>query len=244
MSDPATPQFGYRRRPIKLMDTQLKLDPMFMQGLPGWSVQTDLGQVVNLDLGLPTDWDDPLCRVCGDFARAMRLSPGQVPAAAAAAKNSLAGLSQDQWDKLYGVARQLGPLVWPKLYGTGTNIVTGHRATIGSRDPSGQPVFDSGTGVIAGFGINSRWLPHGAFSLGRRFGFASDPDISFVLFADKDAFLQGSQPITGGGLSFEAKTSLGPIKFQIGAGRSQTGSTAWGFSLHLGPDFLPQTPPP
>ena len=56
MSDPATPQFGYRRRPIKLMDTQLKLDPMFMQGLPGWSVQTDLGQVVNLDLGLPTDW--------------------------------------------------------------------------------------------------------------------------------------------------------------------------------------------
>lgn len=242
MSDSLTPSFGYRPRSIRLMDTKLKLDPMFMQGLPGWSLQTDLGQVVNLDLNLPANWDDPLGRACGDFARAMRLSPGQPPSTAA--RSSLLGLTQEDWDKLYGVARKLGPLAWQKLYGNGTNVVTGQRATIGSIDPSGAPVFDSGTDVIAGFGIDSRWLPHGAFSLGKRFGFASDPDISFVLFADKDAFLQGSQPVTGGGLSFEAKTSLGPIKFQVGAGRSQTGSTAWGFSLHLGPDFLQQTPPP
>ena len=99
-------------------------------------------------------------------------------------------------------------------------------------------MFDSGTGVIAGFGINSRWLPHGAFSLGRRFGFASDPDISFVLFADKDAFLQGSQPMTGGGLSFEADPRLGQSSSRSVPGDHKTGSTAWGFSRHLGPDFL------
>jgi hypothetical protein len=236
MSDPTLPSFGYRPRPIRLMDTELKLDPMFMQGLPGWSLQTNMGQVVNLDLNLPANWDDAFGRACGDFARAMRLSPGQPPANAA--RSALLGLSQDDWDKLYGVARKLGPLAWPKLYGPGTNIVTGQRETIGSIDPSGGPVLSSGTDVIAGFGINSRWLPHGALSLGKRFGFASDPDISFVLFADKDAFLQGSQPVTGGGLSFEAKTSLGPIKFQVGAGRSQTGGTALGFSLQLGPDYL------
>ena len=71
--------------PIKLMDTQLKLDPTFMLGLPGWSVQTDLGQAsCNLDLDLPSDWDDPLCRACGDFASAMRLNPNQDPSAAGA----------------------------------------------------------------------------------------------------------------------------------------------------------------
>ncbi len=243
MSDFTTSGFGYRPRRIRLMDTQLKLDPMFMWGLPGWSLQTDSGQVVNLDLDhLPADWDDPLCRACADFSRAMRLTPGLDPSAAA--RNSLLGLSTDSWAKLCGMARSLGPMVWPKLYGPGTNIMTHKPETIGSIDPEGQPVYTSGTGVIAGFGLNSRWLPHGAFSLGKRFGFATDPDVSFILFADKDAFLLGSQPVSGAGLSFEAKTSLGPIKFQIGAGRSQTGNPAFGFSLHLGPDYLPQAPQP
>ena len=34
MPDPVTPSFGYRQRPIRLTDTELKLDLMFMQGLP------------------------------------------------------------------------------------------------------------------------------------------------------------------------------------------------------------------
>ena len=56
--------------------------------------------------------------------------------------------------------------------GNGTNVTTGERETIGSIDPGGQPVLSSGTDVIAGTGINSRWLPRGAFLLGKRFGFA------------------------------------------------------------------------
>jgi hypothetical protein len=236
MPDPTTPSFGYQPRKLRLMDTQLKLDPTLLWSLQGWSMQTTGGQLLNLDL--PSDWDDPLCRACGDFASAMRLNPNQDPLPLA--RNSLLGLSPDTWDKLYGVARKLGPLAWPKLYGPGINIETGQHETIGSRDPAGEPIFDSGTDVIAGFGLNTRWLPFGAFSLGKRFAFASDPDVSFILFADKDAFLLGAQPLSGAGLDFEAKTSLGPIKFKIGVGRAQTGNAAFGFTLQLGPDYLPQ----
>jgi hypothetical protein len=237
MSDPTTSGFGYRPRQVRLMDTELKLDPTLLWTMPGWSLLTNGGQLLSLDLDLPADWDDPLCWACGDFASSMRLRPNQDPLPAA--RNALSGLSTDTWDKLYGVARKLGPLAWPKLYGPGRNVATGGPPSIGSRDPSGAPVYDSGTDVIAGFGLNSRWLG-GALSLGKRFGFASDPDVSFILFADKDAFLLGTQPFSGAGLSFEAKTSLGPIKFQVGVGRAQTGKGAFGFTLQLGPDYLPQ----
>jgi hypothetical protein len=128
----------------------------------------------------------------------------------------------------------------PDLTGPRRNIMTGQPETIGKIDADGQPQFSGGTGVIAGFGLDSRWLPHGAISLGKRYGFVSDADISFLLFADKDAFMLGSMPFAGGGLGFEAKSSLGPVKFQIGAGRSQAGGGAFGFSLHIGPDFLQQ----
>ena len=62
------------------------------------------------------------------------------------------------------------------------------------------------------------------------------------MFADKDAFLLGAQPLSGAGLDFEAKTSLGPIEGypKIGVGRAQTGNAAFGFTLQLGPDYLPQ----
>ena len=74
MSDFEMPRFGYRPKPIRLMDTELKLDPS-LAGQLGWSVQTDTGRVLSIDLAPPLDLDCALTWACSDFSRSMRLNP-------------------------------------------------------------------------------------------------------------------------------------------------------------------------
>jgi len=62
MPDPTTTSFGYQPRKLRLMDTQLKLDPTLLWSLQGWSMQTTGGQLLNLDLpssfGVGDRWRD------------------------------------------------------------------------------------------------------------------------------------------------------------------------------------------
>jgi hypothetical protein len=185
MSDPKfqlTPPFsgwrtGYQPAPIRLVP-DLTLNPTFGANLPGWSVLTLDGRVLNLSPTLPDDDDHGLFKGCGALANALK-SPGLDPQAAA--PSFVSALGPNAWDKLYGLLREGGPSLWPDIPSWRRNIVTGRPASEGKIDPSGLALPTSPTGVIAGFGLPSR-----AISLGKRFGFSTDWDVHLYLYLDKD----------------------------------------------------------
>ncbi len=75
----------------------------------------------------------------------------------------------------------------------------------GKIDSTGTFVPTAADGVIAGFG-----LPSPAIKLGKRFSFASDPDVHLYLYVDKDAYANDMKYFaSGGGVQFWRRTSAG-----------------------------------
>jgi hypothetical protein len=204
--------------------TELTLSP-FTQGRLGWSLLGWDLQVRSLALTLPDAGDDALCTACGALGRRFRLNP-QV----------------DAWDTLYGLLRLAGPtLAWSDIPGAQRNIVTGQPVSRGKIDSSGNVVPTGADEVIAGFG-----LPSPAIKLGKRFPFASDPDVHLYLYLDKDAYANDMKHFaSGGGIQFGGKTSSGtPVKLRMGVGRDTAGGGAGFIRLQIGPDAAPLQPGP
>ncbi len=214
------------------------LNPTFAACLPGWSMLTREGKVVNLSPTLRDEGDEGLFKGCGALANALR-NPRLDPQAAA--PSFIGALGPDAWDKLYGLLREGGPSLWRDIPSWRRNIVTGQPASEGKIDPSGRALPTAPTGVIAGFG-----LPSPAISLGKRFGFSSNLDVHLYLYLDKDAYAQQMRDfVSGGGLGFEGKTSGGDkLKLRLGVGRDQAGGGAGFIRLQIGPDYVPMPATP
>ena len=105
----------------------------------------------------------------------------------------------------------------------------------GKLDPSGTFIPTAPDGVIAGFG-----LPSPAIKLGKRFLFASEPDVHLYLYLDKDAYANDMKHFaSGGGVQFGGKTSGGtPLKLRLGMGRDTAGGGAGFITLQIGPDYV------
>jgi hypothetical protein len=219
--------------------TRLTLSP-FTQGRLGWSlIGWDL-QVRSLALTLPDGGDDALCTACGALGRHFRLSPRLDPQAGAS--SFVNALQPDAWDTLYGLLRMAGPtLAWSDIPGAQRNIVTRLPVSRGKIDSAGNVVPTGADEVIAGFG-----LPSPAIKLGKRFPFASDPDVHLYLYLDKDAYANDMKHFaSGGGLQFGGRTSSGtPVKLRLGVGRDTAGGGAGFIRLQIGPDYAPMTPGP
>lgn len=147
------------------------------------------------------------------------------------------------WDKLADiVATQAANAAWREIGVPGRpNVVTGQPSSIGLLDPAGRPRYQGVDESVAGTALDSGWLG-GSLTLGKRFRFASDLDVSLLIYADKDAALAGqaSNPLAGGGVSVTGRTSRGAeLKLRIGAGRDQAGGAAGFFLLQIGPDIPP-----
>ena len=203
--------------------------------LPGWSMMGSNSQARSLTL--PDLDDDALCVACGALGRTLRQSP---QAQEAAARSFTDALQPGAWDTLYALLRIAGPaLAWSDLPAVQRNIVTGGPAAQGQIDSAGNVVATPANGLIAGFG-----LPSPAIKLGKRFAFATDPDVHFYMYLDKDAFTTDiSKAVAGGGIQFGGKTSDGTeLKLRMGVGRDQAGGAAGFITLRIGPDIAPITP--
>jgi hypothetical protein len=213
----------------------LTLSP-FAQSRLGWSLMGWDCQVRSLQL--PDTDDDGLRLACGTLSQQLRLSPRLDPQAAA--PHFLNALQPDAWDTLYGLLRLAGPtLAWSDVPGAQRNIVTRQPVSLGKIDSSGTVVPTAPDDLIAGFGV-----PSPAIKLGKRFLFASDPDVHLYLYVDKDAYANDMQHFaSGGGIQFGGKTSDGtPLKLRLGIGRDEAGGGAGFIRLQIGPDFTPLTP--
>ena len=215
---------------------QLTLSP-FARSRLGWSLMGRDFQIRGLGLTPPDGGDDALGAACGALAQRLRLDARLDPQAAA--PSFVNALQPDAWDTLYGLLRLAGPvLAWSDVPGAQRNIVTGQPVSRGKIDSSGTFVPTAPDGVIAGFG-----LPSPAIKLGKRFPFASDPDVHLYLYLDKDAYANDMAHLaSGGGIQFSGKTSSGtPLLLRLGIGRDEAGGGAGFIRLQIGPDFAPPT---
>jgi hypothetical protein len=209
---------------------ELTLSP-FTQCRNGWSwLGSDL-QVRGLSL---SDDDQGLWKACGALGQRARSSLTLDPQLMA--PSFINALPPSAWDTLYRLLRMAGPLAWRDIPGTELNIVTGEPVSRGKLDPSGTVIPTPADGVIAGFG-----LPSPAIKVGKRFGFASDPDIHLYLYLDKDAYANDMKHFaSGGGIQFGGRTSSGtPLKLRMGVGRDTRGGGAGFITLQIGPDYVP-----
>jgi hypothetical protein len=203
----------------------------------GWSwLGADL-QVRSLSV--PDD-DLGLWKACGALGRRAGTSSTLDPRAAAS--SFVNALQPSAWDTLYKLLRMAGPaLAWPDVPGSPLNVVTREPVSRGKLDPSGTFIPTSPDGLIAGFG-----LPSPAIKVGKRFGFASDPDIHLYLYLDKDAYANDMKYFaSGGGIQFGGRTSSGaPLKLRMGVGRDTSGGGAGFITLQIGPDYVlpPRSP--
>jgi hypothetical protein len=220
---------------------KLTLDLPFLPSQLGWAARLGNGQVLNLGLHLPgfPDATDSFTSVCAALASCSNSGSSLDPRMLA--QTFSASADDSVWDTLYGLLRDAGPNLWPDVPGARTNIVTRKPASIGKLDPSGTFVPTVPDGLIAGTAI-----PSPAISIGRRFLFASHPDIHLYLYVDKDAYAdQPKYLFSGGGIGLEGKTSWGdPLKLRFGAGRDEAGGGAGFIRIQIGPDYLPPPPNP
>jgi len=237
---PISTRTGYQ--PPNFFGDQFKLtlDLPYLPSQIGWSALTGNGQVLNLGHLLPGcggDVNDSFTSACAAVTRAQGNALTLDPRVLANSFNAAA--DSTVWDTIYGLMRSAGPSLWPSVPGTQTNVVTGQPVSIGKIDPAGTFVPTSPSGVIAGTGI-----PSPAISLGRKFGFASDPDVHLYLYVDKDAYADKPNYLfSGGGIGLEGKTSSGnPVKLRFGAGRDTAGGGAGFITIQTGPDYLHQSP--
>jgi hypothetical protein len=249
MPDPdfqLTPPFsnwvcGYRPPNMFGDQFQLKLQPYLPSQL-GWTAQTKDGQLLNLGLWLPGSdpgLNDSMSATCAAIARALNNTQPVDPKKVA---QVFGGTADDNvWDTIYGLVRKGGQSFWTDLPGNKTNITKGGPAAVGKVDSSGTVVPMSPGDAVAGVGI-----PTPAISLGKRFLFASHPDVHLYVYFDKDAYAdKPNLLLSGGGASIEGKTSGGDkFKVRIGAGRDASGGAGGFITLQIGPDFVQQSPGP
>jgi hypothetical protein len=212
----------------------LTLSPFTLSRL-GWSWLGWDCQVRGLQM---TDDDSGLGRACGALSQQFRLNPRLTTPTAA--PSFLNALQPDAWDTLYTLLRLAGPtLAWTDIPGAQRNVVTGQPVSTGKIDSSGNVVPTAPGDVIAGFGV-----PSPAIKLGKRFLFASDPDVHLYLYLDKDAYANDMKYFaSGGGVQFGGKTSDGTqLKLRLGIGRDTAGGGAGFITLQIGPDFPPPRP--
>ena len=213
-------------------ETELRLTP-FAQCRSGWSW---LGRDLQVrGMGIPGERDDLLRGACGVLGQQLRLDARFDPQSAAS--RFVNAMQPGAWDTLYRLLRLAGPaLAWSDVPGAQRNIVTGGPVSRGQIDSAGNFVPTAPDGVIAGFG-----LPSPAIKLGKRFLFASDPDVDFYLYLDKDAYANDMKHFaSGGGIQFGGRTSNGTLlKLRLGVGRDQAGGGAGFVTLQIGPDFAP-----
>jgi hypothetical protein len=217
--------------------------PPFLSSRLGWAGRTRYGQIFNLGLTLSDDSVEAnFARSCAAIARSFGTKSCFDPNVVAAQQLTL--LKPETWDTLYGLIRGAGPALWPDVYGTQTNIVTGKPVTIGKLDPFGIFRPNGPDDVIAGTGLPL--IPPSGISLGKRFSFVSDPHVQLYLHLDKDALeSRADLLVSGGGVGIEGKTSSGnPLKLRVGAGRDQTGRGAGFITIQIGPDFVAASPQP
>jgi len=239
-----TPPFsgtGYRPPNFFGDQFQLTLNLPYLPSQLGWAARIKNGQVLDLGLTLPgfPDANDSFRDACAAVTRCQAGLPSLDPKMLAQTFSTAADTSV--WDTLYGLLRAAGPSLWTDVPSNQTNVVTGKPASGGKVDSSGNFVPTAPSGVVAGTGI-----PSPAISLGKRFLFASHPDVHLYLYVDKDAYAnQPNYLFSGGGIGLEGKTSRGtPLKLRFGAGRDQAGGAAGFLTIQIGPDYLPQTPKP
>jgi hypothetical protein len=248
MGDPnyqLTPPFsnwGTGYKPPDFFGDQFKLKWNYLPSQLGWSAQTKDGQVVNLGLWLPGTPPGLNDSFSATFAAITRALDNKKPVDPKQVAQVFGGTADDNiWDTIYGLVRKGGQSLWPDVPGNKPNIAKGGPASTGKVDPSGTVIPSSPDDAVAGAGI-----PSPAISLGKRFLFASHPDLHFYLYLDKDAY--PNKPnllLSGAGVGLEGKTSGGdPVKLRIGAGRDASGGGAGFIMLQIGPDYLPQTPNP
>ena len=223
---------GYQPPKNLLGDFTLKLDPLFLTSNVGWHAQRP-GQPHPVSLGslLPNGLDHALSLPLGGFSRGMAGSgtgnPGQL-----LASNFQAGPGIP-WDKLLEfVSDRVKSAVWRDLSIRGTrDIVTGKPVTIGKWDAAGMARPDGvDETTVAGGALDTRKLSaiglgKGAISLGRRFRFASDADVSLLLFVDTNAYPdKPAWLFSGGGVNFQRKSGDGRLwNLKLGGGRDQAG---------------------
>jgi hypothetical protein len=248
MPDPPyqlTPPFSSWRtgyRPPSLFGDQfkLKLDLPYLQSQLGWAFQSSLGQVYNLGLSLP-GWtpglSDSFTEACAAVARAQSIKQPVNPSALANAFGTAA--DSDVWDAIRDLVQDYATdRFWRDIPSNKRNIVTGDPAGAGKIDPSGKVVPTSPDGLVTGLSVPA-WKP---ISLGKRFLFASDPDVHLYLYLDTDAYSSGKPNLLlgGGAVGLEGKTSDGtPMKLKFGAGRDSSGGGAGFFTIQIGPDPTP-----
>jgi hypothetical protein len=248
MPDPdfqLTPPFsnwGTGYKPPNFFGNQFQFSQQYLPSQLGWTAQTKDGQVLNLGLCLPGSvpgLNDSFSATCAAIARALNNTPKVDPKQVA---QVFGGTAEDNvWDTIYGLLRNGGQSLWKDVPGNKTNIAKGGPVSVGKVDPTGTVIPSSPDDAVAGAGI-----PSPAISLGRRFLFASHPDVHLYLYFDKDAFPdKPNLLLSGAGAGIEGKTSGGePVKLRIGAGRDAAGGGAGFITLQIGPDFLPQLSKP
>jgi hypothetical protein len=249
MPDPSfqlTPPFsnwgtGYKPPDFFGDQFKLKLNLPYLPSQLGWTAQMENGQILSLGSLLPgfPDVNDSFWNACAAVARSQGGTSICDPKSLA--QTFSAAADDSVWDTLYGLLRDAGPNLWPDVPSNRTNIVTKKPASAGKVDPSGVFVPTAPDGVVAGTAI-----PSPAISLGKRFLFASHPDVHLYLYLDKDAYPdQPKYLFSGGSVGLEGKTSWGdPLKLRIGAGRDEAGGAAGFITIQIGPDYLPQAPKP
>ncbi len=223
---------GYQPPKNLLGDFTLKLDPLFLASNVGWHAQRP-GQPHPVSLGslLPNNLDHVLSLPLGGFARSMAGSgtgnPGQLLASSFQAGPGI------PWDKVMEfVGDRAKSAVWRDLSIRGTrDIVTGKPVTIGKWDAAGMARPDGvDETTVAGGALDTRMLSaiglgKGAISLGRRFRFASDADVSLLLFVDTNAWPdKPAWLFSGGGVNLQRKSGDGRLwNLKLGGGRDQAG---------------------
>jgi hypothetical protein len=220
---------------------RLRLDLPYLPSQLGWATLSSMGQVYNLGLSLP-GWtpsiNDSFAAACAAVARAQSLNQpintnGLAQAFAAAADSDLMDTLNDLFQDRF----------WQDIPSSRRNIVTGEPAGAGKIDPAGRVVPTSPDGLPAGVSA-PLWRP---ISLGRRFLFASDPDVHLYIYVDPDAYLNNRPDLlfSGGAVGLEGRTSDGtPLKLRFGTGRDSAGGGAGFFNIQIGPDPTPQPASP
>ena len=171
-------------------ETELRLTP-FAQYRLGWSW---LGRDLQVrGLGVPDESDELLRGACGSSANNSASMHGSIR------NPPHLGLSMP-CSPAPGT-RFTACCDWPvpalagsDVPGAQRNIVTGGPVSRGKINSAGNFVPTAPDGVIAGFG-----LPSPAIKLGKRFLFASDPDVNVYLYLDKDAYANDMKHFASGG---------------------------------------------
>jgi hypothetical protein len=205
-------------------------------------------QLHQLDLDLD---DEPLRQACGALTQQLQLCRQVDPLTAAKYfKNALKPQAWDVFGTLLTAVQTLAPLAAAtSLNGAQSDVNTRQPVAVGSADSSGNIQTGAADGVIAGHAVPTQLSP--AIKLGKRFLFASHPEVRLTINLDPSTGPNEARYIVpGGGVELSGKTSKGtPLKLTVGIGRDQTDRGAGFIKVQIGGDpsgqspYLPPTQP-